>query len=134
MNLKRIQSSLQNTITLINFFGKGRQEWKNSCIITRLSTKMFKTLMTIPLLHMSSCFKKTIEYQYEIFICYRCQQVLHLSFKMLMCLWDMFYPLLKHCSLLICVLNQSSSYQLLSCAFVSTFTLCIILKVNVVRI
>jgi hypothetical protein len=95
VNLKCNQSSLQKTITFINFFGKGSQEWKNSCVVARLSIKMFKTLVTICLLHMSSCFKKTLEYQYKISICYKCQQVFHLSFKMLMCFWDMFYSFVE---------------------------------------
>jgi hypothetical protein len=35
---------IKKIITLINFFGKGGQKWKKSCVIARLSIKMFKLL------------------------------------------------------------------------------------------
>jgi hypothetical protein len=43
MNLKGVQASLQKTITWTKKFVKGRQEWKDSCIIAGLPSRMLKT-------------------------------------------------------------------------------------------
>jgi hypothetical protein len=43
VSLKGVQASLQKTITWTKKFGKGRQEWKDSCIIVGLPPRMLKT-------------------------------------------------------------------------------------------
>jgi hypothetical protein len=45
VSLKGVQSSLQKIITWTKKYRKGTQKWKDSCVITRLLARRFKTPM-----------------------------------------------------------------------------------------
>jgi len=82
-------------------------------------------------------FRETLEYWNVILIYYKWQHAIHLSSTMLVfrtwaivqTIIDTFLPIVK-----VCVLNQSVRYWLLLDALYSTFTLCIAMKIDVVRI
>jgi hypothetical protein len=70
VSLKGVQASLQNTITWIKKFGKGKQEWKYSCIIVGLPPRMLKTFVKTRFASRITLFQKTPDYQDAISICY----------------------------------------------------------------
>jgi hypothetical protein len=70
MNLKAIQATLHKTIPWTKKPNKGRQKWKDLCIIARLPTKMFKTFVKMQFVSRIGLFQKKFEYQIAISICY----------------------------------------------------------------
>jgi hypothetical protein len=137
VSLKAIQATLHKTIPWTKKASKGRQEWKDLCIIARLSTKMFKTFVKMQFASRIFLFQKTFEYQITISICYGQQQVLHLFSRMLIrqtwvltqAIVNTLFHVVKQC-----VLNQTQGYWLLPNAFTSSFTLCLVMNVDVVNI
>jgi hypothetical protein len=58
-------------ITWTKTNGKRRQEWKYSCIIVRLPTRMLKTHVKMQFASQIIMFQKTLEYQLNVIsICY----------------------------------------------------------------
>ncbi len=137
VNLKGVQTSLQNTIIWTKTPWKRKQEWKDSCIIVSLAIKMLKTPVKTKFASRVILFQETIAYQDAIFICYGWHQMLHLQSRILDCqTWSIvqtitytLMPIVKKC-----VLNQSQGYWLLLDALGSTFSLCTIIKVDVCKI
>jgi hypothetical protein len=82
-------------------------------------------------------FQKTLDYQDAISICYERQQALHLQFKVLDCQTWSIVQVITYTLMLVVkqrVLNQSRCYWLLLDVLGSTFSLCIVIKINVCRI
>lgn len=97
---------------------------------------MFKTFVKMQFSKIVS-FQKTFEYQITISICYGQQQVLHSFSRMLIgqtwvlaqAIVNTLFHVVKQC-----VLNQTQGYRLLPNAFTSSFTLCLVMNVDVVNI
>jgi hypothetical protein len=110
VSLKEVQFSLQKTITWINVFGKGRQEWKKSCSVGRLFAKMLKTLMKTSFASQVILFCETLEYWNVIVIYYKWQHGFHLSSIVLVFwTWVIVQAIINTFLLVmkLCVLNQS---------------------------
>jgi hypothetical protein len=80
VNLKEVQSLLQKTLLEKN--EKGRQKWKEPCIIVRLLANMLRIPIKIQFVSHVILFQETLEYYNVISICYGWQQPpLNLSFR-----------------------------------------------------
>jgi len=98
---------------------------------------MLKTPMKTWFAFQMILFRETLEYWNVILIFYKWQHTIHLSFIVLVfrtcvivqAIIDTFLPVVK-----LCVLNQSVRYWLLLNALYFAFTLCIAMKIDVVRI
>ncbi len=85
MSPKGAQTSLQKIVAWTKKFGKGRQKWKDSCIIVGLPSKMLKILVKTKFASQVIFFQETLTYQDAISICYGWQQTLHLQSKVPNC-------------------------------------------------
>jgi len=138
VSFKKVQSSLQKTITWTKKSKKGEHDWKKKLYCCRTTCQDVENSNEDMICFSNDPIPKNI----KVLKCYlnllwMATSYIHLASRVpIFQTWAIVQTITNTFLFVVklCVLNQNASYWLLSNAFYFAFTLCIAMKANVVRI